>query len=29
VTCVDWLYFNEDGTIKEVKMTFEGVGEER
>ena len=29
VTCVDWLYFNEDGTIKKVKMTFEGVGEER
>ena len=29
VTCVDWLYFNEDGTIKEVKMTFEGVEGEK
>ncbi|SFU46474.1 Glycosyl hydrolases family 43 [Pustulibacterium marinum] len=25
VTCIDRLYFNEDGTIKPVKMTFEGV----
>ncbi|NBA74136.1 family 43 glycosylhydrolase [Emticicia sp. ODNR4P] len=25
VVCVDHLYFNEDGTIKDVKMTFEGV----
>ena len=25
VTCIDKLYFNEDGTIKNVKMTFEGV----
>jgi beta-xylosidase len=25
VTCVDKLEFNEDGTIKPVKMTFEGV----
>jgi len=25
VTCIDRLYFNEDGTIKNVKMTFEGV----
>jgi len=25
VTCIDKLEFNEDGTIKPVKMTFEGV----
>lgn len=25
VTCIDRLEFNEDGTIKPVKMTFEGV----
>lgn len=25
VVCIDRLYFNEDGTIKHVKMTFEGV----
>lgn len=25
VTCIDSLFFNEDGTIKKVKMTFEGV----
>ncbi len=25
VTCIDRLYFNGDGTIKPVKMTFEGV----
>ncbi len=25
VTCIDSLKFNEDGTIKPVKMTFEGV----
>lgn len=25
VTCMDKLEFNEDGTIKQVKMTFEGV----
>jgi len=25
VTCIDLLAFNEDGTIKPVKMTFEGV----
>ncbi|WP_242156336.1 glycoside hydrolase family 43 protein [Aestuariivivens sediminis] len=25
VTCMDQLEFNEDGTIKQVKMTFEGV----
>jgi len=25
VTCIDKLEFNEDGTIKQVKMTFEGV----
>lgn len=25
VTCIDRLYFNEDGTIQPVKMTFEGV----
>ncbi len=24
-TCIDRLYFNADGTIKPVKMTFEGV----
>lgn len=26
VTCIDRMYFNEDDTIKDVKMTFEGVG---
>ncbi|MCB0631052.1 MAG: glycoside hydrolase family 43 protein [Saprospiraceae bacterium] len=25
VTCIDRLYFNEDGTIQPVKMTLEGV----
>lgn len=25
VTCIDRMYFNEDGTIEKVKMTFEGV----
>ena len=25
VSCIDRLYFNEDGTIKPVKITFEGV----
>ncbi len=25
VVCIDWMYFNQDGTIKPVKMTFEGV----
>lgn len=25
VTCVDRLYFNEDGSIQPVKMTFDGV----
>ncbi|WP_242121272.1 glycoside hydrolase family 43 protein [Aestuariivivens sediminicola] len=25
VTCIDKLEFNEDGTIKQVKMTFQGV----
>ena len=25
VTCIDKLYFNNDGTIKNVKMTFDGV----
>ena len=25
VTCIDKLYFNKDGTIKNVKMTFDGV----
>lgn len=24
-TCIERMYFNEDGTIKPVKMTFEGV----
>jgi len=24
-TCIDRMYFNEDGTIKPVKMTLEGV----
>ena len=28
VTCIDKLCFNEDGTIKKVKMTFEGVKRE-
>ncbi len=27
VTCIDRLFFKEDGTIKNVKMTFEGVAE--
>ena len=26
VTCIDRMYFNEDDTIKDIKMTFEGVG---
>lgn len=26
VTCIDRMYFNEDDSIKDVKMTFEGVG---
>jgi len=25
VVCIDRMYFNDDGTIKPVKMTFEGV----
>ncbi|HYG39991.1 MAG TPA: glycoside hydrolase family 43 protein [Cytophagales bacterium] len=25
VTCIDRMYFNEDGTIVPIKMTFEGV----
>lgn len=25
VTCIDRMYFNEDGTIQPVKITFEGV----
>jgi len=25
VSCIDRLYFNDDGTIQSVKMTFEGV----
>jgi hypothetical protein len=25
VSCIDKLEFNDDGTIKSVKMTFEGV----
>ena len=25
VTCIDRLYFNQDGTIKNVRMTFDGV----
>jgi len=25
VTCIDKMEFNEDGTIKPVKITFEGV----
>jgi len=28
VTCIDKLYFNTDGTIKNVKMTFDGVRRE-
>lgn len=28
-TCIDKLEFNEDGTIKPVKMTFEGVKRQR
>jgi hypothetical protein len=28
VSCIDKLEFNEDGTIKQVKMTFEGVKKE-
>ncbi len=27
VTCMDIMKFNEDGTIKPVKMTFEGIEE--
>lgn len=26
VTCIDRLHFNEDGSIRPVRMTFEGVG---
>lgn len=26
VVCIDRMYFNEDGTIKPIKMTFEGPG---
>ena len=29
VTCIDRLIFEEDGTIRPVKMTFEGVGRSR
>ena len=29
VTCIDKMEFNDDGTIKQVKMTFEGVEERR
>jgi beta-xylosidase len=29
VVCIDRMYFNEDGTIKPVKMTFEGVKQNR
>lgn len=29
VVCIDRMYFNEDGTIQPVKMTFEGVAERR
>lgn len=29
VVCIDRMEFNEDGTIKPVKMTFEGVGSSR
>jgi hypothetical protein len=25
VVCIDRMYFNDDDTIKEVKMNFEGV----
>jgi len=25
VTCVDRMYFDKDGKIKPIKMTFEGV----
>lgn len=25
VTCIDRMYFNDDGTIQNIKMTFEGV----
>ena len=25
VSCIDRMYFNDDGTIKPIKMTFEGV----
>lgn len=25
ITCIDRMYFNEDDTIKDIKMTFEGV----
>ena len=27
VTCIDRMYFNEDGTIKPIEMTFKGVKE--
>jgi beta-xylosidase len=29
VVCMDRLYFNKDGTIKEVKMTFEGAAKRK
>lgn len=29
VTCIDRMYFNEDGTIQKVKMTFEGVSKNK
>lgn len=29
VVCIDRMYFNEDGSIKEVKMTFDGVGQQK
>lgn len=28
-TCIDRMYFNEDGTIRPIVMTFEGVGERK
>lgn len=29
VTCIDRMEFNDDGTIRQVKMSFEGVPEQR
>ena len=29
VTCIDRMYFDENGHILPIKMTFEGVGESR